>query len=145
MSTFICTECGRNFASMKALTSHKNFHKPEFIEKFKKRSPIRSEQQKLQNIRRRLNAQKKYSDNPAICKCCSKPLVYKQRHNKFCSSSCSAKTNNVGRIRTEESKQKVSKILSIINPKKNRNRPKSYYPRKHDAVQQVIVKFATKK
>lgn len=35
-----------------------------------------------------------YNDKPNKCSNCEKFLLYKQRHNKYCSSSCAAKTNN---------------------------------------------------
>lgn len=35
-----------------------------------------------------------YKKHPHLCKCCSAPIPYEKRHNKFCSSSCSASYNN---------------------------------------------------
>jgi hypothetical protein len=54
-----------------------------------------------------------YNKNPSLCKCCSTSLEYKKRHNQFCSKSCAATYNNTGRIRTEESKQKTGKSVSL--------------------------------
>lgn len=38
----------------------------------------------------------RYADNPRRCFKCDAEMPYKQRHNKFCSHSCSASCNNVG-------------------------------------------------
>lgn len=35
-----------------------------------------------------------YAANPSLCKCCGKVLPYKNRKNKFCSTSCAAIVNN---------------------------------------------------
>ena len=48
-----------------------------------------------------------YESNPSICKHCKSPLSYDQRHNKYCSHSCSAfATNNVIRKRGPIPKEK---------------------------------------
>ena len=53
------------------------------------------------------------SKNIYQCKNCNQSFEPKdKRFNKFCSSSCSASYNNVGRIRSEESKKKTSLALS---------------------------------
>lgn len=36
-----------------------------------------------------------YYENPQNCKTCQKTLIYKQRHNLYCSKSCAAQINNV--------------------------------------------------
>jgi len=36
----------------------------------------------------------RYEKNPKVCNFCGKSLDYKQRNNKFCSHTCSAKKNN---------------------------------------------------
>lgn len=59
----------------------------------------------------------KYNENPTLCKCCNAPQEYSKRKNQFCSKSCSASYNNTGRIRTEESKQKVGKAVSLFYTK----------------------------
>lgn len=48
---------------------------------------------------------KDYENSPKLCKCCNEPLLYKQRLNTFCSSSCSAIITN--------SKRKKDKKLNI--------------------------------
>lgn len=58
------------------------------------------------------------------CKHCLKELSRYQK--KFCSSSCSASFNNKGRIRTIESRQKMSKLIKQYN--KNNPRLKSDKP-----------------
>lgn len=49
-----------------------------------------------------------YYKNPTLCFHCISPLPYEKKRNKFCSKSCAASHNNVGRIRSEESKRKTS-------------------------------------
>lgn len=49
-----------------------------------------------------------YSLNPKKCLCCDEELTFEQRRNKFCSSSCAATYNNIGRIRSTSSKEKTS-------------------------------------
>lgn len=48
-----------------------------------------------------------------FCLLCGKEL--KKTQKKFCSSSCSAKFNNVGRKHSEETKRKISKSLVKAN------------------------------
>ena len=38
----------------------------------------------------------RYANSPKICPTCGKELPYEKRYNKFCNSSCAAKTNNLG-------------------------------------------------
>ena len=66
-----------------------------------------------------------YLDNPVKCQHCKKSLSYKQRHNKFCSTSCSASFYNADKIGTAldpEIKQKISigvkKANSLIPSRK---------------------------
>lgn len=40
-----------------------------------------------------------YDLKPVFCSNCSEPLPYEKRHNKFCSSSCSASSSNKGQAR----------------------------------------------
>lgn len=42
-------------------------------------------------------SREEYDDAPKYCRCCGKKLSYKQRGNKFCSRSCSARIKNMGR------------------------------------------------
>ena len=49
-----------------------------------------------------------YSKNPVICVCCGKPHGWKQRNNKTCSASCSAKLYNENRSSETIEKQKRS-------------------------------------
>lgn len=49
------------------------------------------------------------------CKHCSNPIIAKYA-KKFCNSSCSAKYNNLGRVRSKESRAKTATtILEKIN------------------------------
>lgn len=52
-----------------------------------------------------------YDLDPKKCHGCALPIPYEDRVNKFCTQTCSAKFNNTGRIRSEESKKKTSDAL----------------------------------
>jgi 5-methylcytosine-specific restriction endonuclease McrA len=47
----------------------------------------------------RLRAIEKYYQSPKVCPHCAATLTYEQRKNKFCSQSCAASYNNLGRER----------------------------------------------
>ena len=56
-------------------------------------------------------AELEYLKNPKLCCHCEAPIPFAKRSNKFCSRSCSASFGNIGRIRTEESREKISTTL----------------------------------
>jgi hypothetical protein len=55
---------------------------------------------------------KEYKLNPKRCTNCNKVLDFDVRGNKFCSSSCSASFNNKGKLKSLETRRKISKKLS---------------------------------
>lgn len=57
--------------------------------------------------------------NKKYCLNCGKELLNKR--NKFCSSSCSASFNNLGQLKTDDTKQKISKALKNKNINKKEN------------------------
>lgn len=62
--------------------------------------------------------QNQYLENPNKCKQCDTDLTYEQRHNKFCSSSCSASFYNKDRkgVAIDELvKQKISNSVRKFN------------------------------
>ena len=62
--------------------------------------------------------QNQYLKNSNKCKCCNTDLTYEQRHNKFCSSSCSASFYNNDRkgvAISELIKQKISSGVRKFN------------------------------
>lgn len=60
----------------------------------------------------------RYAESPTVCSHCAVPVEYSKRKNKFCSKSCSASFNNIGRLpRTAESKQKTSKSIILAYSK----------------------------
>ena len=62
--------------------------------------------------------QNQYLDNPSKCKQCNINLVYNQRHNKFCSTSCSASYYNKDRkgVALDTAvKQKISSSVQKFN------------------------------
>ena len=77
-----------------------------FIEKIKKQAGIDGKYYKNRITR------EEYEKKPRYCETCGKKLTYEQRFNKFCSSSCAAKYNNVIRgPRSLETRIKISKSL----------------------------------
>lgn len=61
-----------------------------------------------------------YNLKPKKCKNCNNPLSYKDKHKKFCNSSCSAKFNNKKRILSNETKNKIKNSLNDFFIKKSR-------------------------
>jgi hypothetical protein len=61
-----------------------------------------------------------YSQNVKKCKCCEKELDFLKRGLEYCSQSCSAKVTNVGKIKTQETKNKI-RLANIGNGYLNRN------------------------
>lgn len=68
-----------------------------------------------------------YKRNPSFCRNCKEEIDYKYRVNSYCSKSCSASLTNLGKIKSKETKDKISKsllgrkITCIRYPKKLRN------------------------
>lgn len=58
------------------------------------------------------------------CRCCGKELTGKQK--LFCSKSCAAKVNNIGRKHTDETKRKISSSLTKNNKEPRKNFGKRY-------------------
>lgn len=48
-----------------------------------------------------------------ICECCGKPYKTREPKQKFCSLSCSASYNNIGRVHTNKTKEKISQSLHL--------------------------------
>lgn len=69
----------------------------------------------------RLKRIEEYNKAPKLCPACQAPIPY-DKNNKYCSRSCSCRTRNLGRKRTEEEKRKCSEKLkqSFINSGKRR-------------------------
>ncbi len=60
-----------------------------------------------------------YDKNPRYCEECGRKLSFEQRFNKFCSSSCAAKYNNVKRgPRSFETKKKISDSIRSKFPER---------------------------
>lgn len=62
------------------------------------------------------------------CQCCGNSL--KRGQKKFCSTSCSAKVTNVGKVKSEESKIKISNKLKIYFEENEIDRSQYIYNRK---------------
>ena len=53
---------------------------------------------------------KRYNKNPKLCKKCNGVIIYEKRRNNFCSQSCAAQFNNVGRIHKKRIDPEIQKI-----------------------------------
>lgn len=62
-------------------------------------------------LKKREKTLEAYAKRKPKCKSCNKALTFKQRHNKFCSNSCSATFHNKGAKQQKETKEKISKTL----------------------------------
>jgi hypothetical protein len=56
-----------------------------------------------------LSKKDNYQKNPRYCKHCGKEIPYKKRNNKFCNSSCQAKSTNKTRILSDVVKNEANK------------------------------------
>jgi predicted nucleic acid-binding Zn ribbon protein len=91
----------------------------------------------------RMIAELEYLKNPKLCCHCEAPIPFAKRSNKFCSRSCSASFGNIGRIQTEESREKISTTLKtriasgeIVTPPKKFGKESGNY--KHGKCIKVI-------
>lgn len=85
-------DCGASRKFIRILAEKASIEYDEWLSKFKRSTPY-------------------YSKHPQYCKQCGKKLPFKQRDNKFCSHSCAAQFNNLGRVLTEETRWRISKGL----------------------------------
>lgn len=63
----------------------------------------------------------KYKESPNHCEYCGKELDFEHRHNKYCSSSCSAKANNSNRLH-DTSEHKCLQCGNILSGDKKNNK-----------------------
>lgn len=66
-----------------------------------------------------VNRQKSYLNNPTLCSFCSEALPYTKRRNKYCNSSCSAKSRNKRRVYKKFHKPKFCLNCGISVPTRN--------------------------
>lgn len=59
-----------------------------------------------QNQYRAKLIREEYEKNPKTCQCCGKTLDWEHRRNKYCSNSCAAKINNIGKNRHDLGKSR---------------------------------------
>jgi len=102
--TVKCPICDKTFKNALALAGHKKAHGVD--------NRTWTEKNKIAALKRgqkkRKQGEAEYAKSPNLCAGCEEPLPYNKRMNKFCSSSCAAKTNNKGRVRSDESRRKTA-------------------------------------
>lgn len=124
MPNFACDECGKEYKSQYALTSHQNFHRPEHVEKMTNRvtSPAKIERLRLEREQKKLHLAAEYDKNPSSCPECGEAKAYHIRNNKFCSRSCGGKHSN--KNRTEDSRRQQSISLKETHHERNPKSPR---------------------
>lgn len=84
---------------------------------FTGRKKLESNRKHRDNAKRRAEAiERAYNSSPSVCQECSEPLERLKRHNKYCSSSCSAIATNRRRYESgwrlsQESRRKTARTL----------------------------------
>jgi hypothetical protein len=99
--SFACNHCPKSFATLNALKGHSRIHASSF-QSSRQRAGLAAE----------AAAVARYAESPINCINCLKVFSYgdlrRNRARKFCTSSCAAKYNNVGRVRVPDSRQRTS-------------------------------------
>lgn len=111
---FACQLCLKEFNSAAQLNGHSKIHSHKYGESKVKMS---------KTVRERAN--KRYARQPKKCEHCDVDISYEayslNHYVKFCSHSCSAKSNNRRRgARSEETREKISGTLRLASMK-NKN------------------------
>lgn len=134
MDYVTCPLCNKNFSQL--TNSHIKWHgldMPSFISMYpnivlvservrilNQGNSILANSLKDKNIK--VNNISAYNINKNKCTICNKDLEYTQRHNTYCSKSCSATHNCTGRHHTIETRLKMS---NIAKKSKSHDRPES--------------------
>lgn len=107
-----CIEC-RDIKSAKGIFSHFNLAHTEDKQRPSEESKV-TKSKKISERRQEAFDEKinRYNEAPNICKC-GKPKQYKQRHNKYCGSSCAATFSNSEKIFQKPRKKQPKKVCSI--------------------------------
>jgi hypothetical protein len=71
----------------------------------------------------KINRIEEYYKDPSKCHMCKNTICYEKKNTKFCTKSCAAKFNNIGRTKSKESKKKTSESVKEFfkthdNPRK---------------------------
>lgn len=128
-----CIVCHKEQSSKGIYSHYLTAHTKEGNARVKLNAKIRNKiKTKSQEKAERLRIE--YSNNPNLCLQCKKPLLYKARHGKYCSNSCSAISTNSYRDKecylkqSETLKENLNKRpkFSKIKFKECKNCNKSY-------------------
>lgn len=107
-----CPVCGKDFHENGFNSHFQRMHNGVTIRANNTNGSLAS---KAANDRRKAE----YENNPKQCKCCNTPLPYDKRNGTFCNRSCSASYNNTGKSKSDQTKQKLSRILTVITNHKS--------------------------
>jgi hypothetical protein len=115
-------------------------------DKQKQNSRRTIETARLESVRiakeKRIQNEREYFKSPKLCLCCGLIIPFKQRHKKFCNSSCFAKYSNKNRgSHSQETKSKIRNGVNAYFESVGRRRYKSDTQRvKKDVVKKDVVK-----
>lgn len=102
-----CTVCKKQFSSKGIHSHHRLSHDPQA--KIEHRERMIKHSVQISNKLKQRSVDKFQQAPSKCCKWCDTVLTYTQRHNTFCSKSCSASFNNTGRVVKRSTKEKLSK------------------------------------
>lgn len=103
---FKCMTCNKEFKSSAALQGHQRMHGPSGGHNPKSEAA----KQKIED--NKLERRRVYYLNPKMCKGCNIPIPYEiASYQLYCSKSCSTSHTNKGRVKSNETRVKISNTL----------------------------------
>jgi hypothetical protein len=94
MNIYNCKLCHKEFNSKRALTSHMNWHNPNYAKKSSCISESARSRRATLEKNKKESKELLYYKTPNFCKSCENILIFSKRNNKFCSHSCAATITN---------------------------------------------------
>lgn len=103
---FKCMKCNKEFKSSAGLQGHQRMHGPSGGNNAKGAAA----KQKIED--EKFERRRVYYLNPKMCKGCNIPISYEvASYQLYCSHSCSTTTTNKGRVKSKETRVKISNTL----------------------------------
>ena len=111
-----CNQCEKSFKSSQSLNSHMRIHSNKKRIYKKKQCPTCNKNISIRYCKNHLDKRKN-------CLHCNKLFCYKNLSQIFCSSSCFSTYNNIGKTKTEKTKNKIRQSLTGKQKTKRINAP----------------------